>query len=126
MDTFLGRGKIPGSTGAVRRTVNGDPTLHPRQADHIEVCKLQFIERKGLPLWGHPRVASLALRAIHLQVAERSEVGRGEKRFVFLMVSDKWYVVPTSPAPVCALGHPPQRGGLLPAKLQFVDVFTKR
>ena len=35
------------------------------------------ISTKTLPPGGHPRVASLALRAIHLQVAERSEVGRG-------------------------------------------------
>ena len=44
----------------------------------------------------------------------------GGRAFDLRLFMANSYCLHTSPAPVCALGHPPQRGGHLPAKLQFV------
>ena len=51
--------------------VQGKQSERDRQRRSAPDCR----ETPSLPSEGHPRVASLALRAIHLQVARRSRVG---------------------------------------------------
>ena len=44
------------------------------------MCARKTVKEPSIPSEGHPRVASLALRAIHLQVARRSRVGGVEAK----------------------------------------------